>query len=882
MKKQPAYEELLSYKTKLEKKVQQLEKIEKQFNLIVNCSFEGFFLMLIDEPIRWDDTVDKEKVLDYVFAHQHITKTNQAMLEQYGVKDKKFIGLTPNDFFAHDIKYAKKVWRSLFEKGRLYIETNQRKFDGSQMWIEGDYFCLYDKKGRITGHCGVQHEITGKKQSENLFHSTINSLNECVYIVNLNWQIELINNAQHNFNKKLGIDTEVTGKTLNEVYPTLFNKKYKKEYVHVFKTGKEVLRNDITILADKEIIIEVKKTPVFDNGKVTRVITTITDITGRKQAEEKLKQKNIELNTFINNIPDMAWLKDADSNFIAVNKAFGDAVDMDTNYLINHTCEVCFGKEAAKKFKEDDQKVMKNKKQTIIEESIIDSKNNTVLLETIKSPILNESGKIVGTAGIARDITKRKRTEEALQESEKKYHFLFDSMLNGIAYCKILVDKDNKPIDFVHLEVNGAWEKLIGLKKEDVLGKKITEVIPGIKESKTDLIGIYGKVALTGETAKFDLYFEPLGKWFTISVYRPQKGYFVAVFEDITELRNEQEALAHEQYLLNSLMDNIPDAIYFKDTKSRFLRINRACALLNDLSDPQQAIGKTDFDFFTKEHAQQAYEDEQQIIKTGKPLIGFEEKETWPDGHETWVSTTKMPLRNEKGDITGTFGISRDITKRKHAAEELKTMNKELEATSKELNASNKELEIINEEFKSTNKVLNEKKNDLESLLSAINEMVTVIDPQFNIIRANKTTQKLLGVDEEKALVGKKCYYAYHKRKNICPDCPAEQAFKTKKPAFIEKESEGLGIYLSVSTSPVLDEKGKVINVIEVARDITARKHVEEKLNKTMENLERFNRLAVGRELKMIELKKEVDDLLHSMGRQKKYKIPTSKNGENK
>ncbi|GAG44813.1 unnamed protein product, partial [marine sediment metagenome] len=109
-----------------------------------------------------------------------------------------------------------------------------------------------------------------------------------------------------------------------------------------------------------------------------------------------------------------------DSNFIAVNKAFGDIVGMDPDYLINHTCEVCFGKEASKIFKEDDQKVIKSKKQTIIEEFIIDSKNNKVWLETVKSPILNESGKVVGTVGIARDITQRKQMEKELLKAKVK------------------------------------------------------------------------------------------------------------------------------------------------------------------------------------------------------------------------------------------------------------------------------------------------------------------------------------------------------------------------------------------------------------------------------------------------------------------------------
>jgi PAS domain S-box-containing protein len=142
---------------------------------------------------------------------------------------------------------------------------------------------------------------------------------------------------------------------------------------------------------------------------------------------------------------------------------------------------------------------------------------------------------------------------------------------------------------------------------------------------------------------------------------------------DVTARKLAEEELAYERYLLHSLMDTIPDSIYFKDRESRFIRINKAVRLRKDIamSDPAETLGKTDFDFFTEEHARQAYEDEQEIMRTGQPIVDTEEKETWPDGQVTWVSTTKMPLRDPQGHIIGTFGISRDITERKQVAEAL-------------------------------------------------------------------------------------------------------------------------------------------------------------------------------------------------------------------
>jgi len=147
---------------------------------------------------------------------------------------------------------------------------------------------------------------------------------------------------------------------------------------------------------------------------------------------------------------------------------------------------------------------------------------------------------------------------------------------------------------------------------------------------------------------------------------------------DVTERRRTEDDLVRNRHLFRALMDNLPDNIYFKDAQSRFLTVNRAMASWFGFKEPEEMIGKTDFDLFSEEHARIAHDNEKKIIESGEPMVGIEEEETWEDGHKTWVSTTKVPLRDPQGHIAGTFGLSRDITQRKRAEDQLATIAQEL------------------------------------------------------------------------------------------------------------------------------------------------------------------------------------------------------------
>ena len=169
--------------------------------------------------------------------------------------------------------------------------------------------------------------------------------------------------------------------------------------------------------------------------------------------------------------------------------------------------------------------------------------------------------------GIIEDITEQKRAALVLQASEARYRSLFENMLNGLAYCQMLFDGE-RPIDFVYLEVNHAFATLTGLK--DVVGKKVSEVIPNIQESDRELIETYGRVASSGNPELLEVYVAAMDMWFSISVYSPERGYFIAIFDVITE-RKRAEARIRKLNRVYAVLSDVNQAIVrVRDTQALF------------------------------------------------------------------------------------------------------------------------------------------------------------------------------------------------------------------------------------------------------------------------------------------------------------------------
>jgi PAS domain S-box-containing protein len=138
----------------------------------------------------------------------------------------------------------------------------------------------------------------------------------------------------------------------------------------------------------------------------------------------------------------------------------------------------------------------------------------------------------------AYNITGRKRAEEAQRASDARYRALFENMLDGFAHCRMVYDEEGRPVDFIYLEVNPRFEQLTGLR--DVTGKRVTEVIPGVRDSIPEVFEIYGRVALSGKAETFEIDFKPLSRWLSVSAYGVGTGHFIAVFDDISERKRSE------------------------------------------------------------------------------------------------------------------------------------------------------------------------------------------------------------------------------------------------------------------------------------------------------------------------------------------------------
>jgi PAS domain S-box-containing protein len=274
------------------------------------------------------------------------------------------------------------------------------------------------------------------------------------------------------------------------------------------------------------------------------------------------------------------------------------------------------------------------------------------------------------------------------------------------------------------------------------------------------------------------------------------------------ERKRAEEALAQERDLFHTLLDNLPDRIFFKDTQSRFTRINRALTDHFKLGHPREAMGKSDHDFFAAEHADAALQDEKRIMATDKPVLGKVERETLPDGEVSWALTSKLPLKSRQGKVIGNFGISRDITEIKRIEEQLET-----------------------------------ERNLLRSLIDNLPDYIYVKDTEGRYLLDNIAHRRWLGADTEVEVIGKRVSDFFPAEAMARFSSDDEQVIRSGHPLLnreeLVKDRLGNARWHATTKVPLRNIEGKVTGLVGISRDITEQKLADEALREANEDLAR-------------------------------------------
>ncbi len=278
----------------------------------------------------------------------------------------------------------------------------------------------------------------------------------------------------------------------------------------------------------------------------------------------------------------------------------------------------------------------------------------------------DEIGKPVRIVGTVQDITSRKLAEKKLRESESHFASLFENMIDGFAYCQMLWN-NNIPVDYICLKVNKCFETLTGL--TDVVGKKASEIIPGIAESNPELIAAFGRVASTGIAETFEAYVQPLKMWLSIAAYCPEEGYFVAIFEVITARKSAEEALHKSEELFKSVVNNSNDLTTLTDAYGKIVFISPQCENILGYS-PDNFFGMSIPDIIHPDDAAKCNKAWYEVYHNQQDLFEFEYRIIDRLGEVRWLShNAKMVRVNDS--ILGMQNTIRNITRRKMAEQAL-------------------------------------------------------------------------------------------------------------------------------------------------------------------------------------------------------------------
>ncbi|MBS7615359.1 PAS domain S-box protein, partial [Candidatus Bathyarchaeota archaeon] len=740
-----------------------------------------------------------ENVSDYVFFLDltgKIVDINKAALKLTRGLKEDLIGKQFVECIAVDSEVKTKAYdmlRKMLFGERLNLKTRFRNKSNQNVVIEtsASYFRQNEK---AVGILVIARDVTEQKMAEEeiryeaeKYRSLVENAQDVIATFDLKGNLTSANKAIENYGFQI---SNIIGKNMFQFVSTKYWPKVMADVAKI-ASGK-IVKSELEVITPiGKRVAEYQSNPIMNGNKVVGIQTVLRDITERKRIEEKLAENEECYKVLFEKSPIGICMITVNGKIINVNKKMEVITSYSSAELLKMSFfDLCKDPAVAMKTLEaiDGQDVVSELQ---IQVKCKDGKLIQIILTASKIQLRNNSFIQIRI----QDMSELVMTEERLRSSEKKYKALFEEAMDAI----FVADAETGII----LDCNRAACQLVGREKSELIGKHQSILHP--PQSIEDKFSRTFQLHRTEKEGQIleDRVVTKDGEIKEVSIKAnvlelEKRKVVMGIFRDITEQKRIEEELVQERDFLQALMDNIPDTIYFKDKDSKFTKVNRAQATVLGVSDPKEAIGKTDFDFFTPEHARDAFEDEQRIIKTGQPLIGKIEKIRRADGQFRWVSATKTPIRDKNGKIIGLVGISRDITEQKQIEEKMEYQ-----------------------------------KNLFDALMDSMPDSIYFKDTQSRFIRVSKVSCAGIGVKNPDEAVGMTDFDWAPKELAEQYYADDQRVMKTGVPIVGQEEVSLSKVgkkWYSATKVPIRDKEGNVIGLVGISRDITKLKETEEEL----------------------------------------------------
>jgi len=552
-----------------------------------------------------------------------------------------------------------------------------------------------------------------------------------------------------------------------------------------------------------DIAVETSVTALRDvSGTPAGYVGVYRDMTERKRIQDELRRSTAMLRAISESTGDVIFAKDFNGALTDANPDTLELIGKSLTQVLGQTdADYLSDKAAAHQIMVNDRRVMDSGIAEDVEEMVPlpDGTQRTWLSR--KMPYRDGQGNVVGLLGVSRDNIEREAAKKALRDSEARYRALFENMLDGFAYCQMLYDEQGQPDDFVYLVVNDTFAKLTGL--QNVTGKKVTQIIPGIKELHPEVFEICGRVASTGKPERLEIDLKPLGLRLSISVYCPMVGYFVAVFDDITQRTRSEEALRESEQRFRIMADGLPLMIWVHDTQGALQFVNQTYSDFFGVT-PEQVAGPN-WQPLVHPDDLAAYASEfSACVRDRRPFHALVRARRF-EGDWRWLESRAQPRFSASGEFLGMVGSSTDITERKQAEDALR-----------------------------------ESQQFTRSVLENLFAFVGVMAADGTLIYANRAPVEAAGIPASEVL-GKKfweCFwwsYSPEIQVQLRDACQRAAGGEIVRYDVAVRMAGDTRIWIDFQVAPLRDAQGRITHLIPSAMDIAVRRSAEENLRASEE-----------------------------------------------